>query len=209
MSFGLLWAANALLPGTVFSFMLVLFPRIIAVGISMRTLIGRNEAQPYPGSAAQSAPTGAADHDRGGDFPLLPRSVGRHEVAAANPSAPGGAFVTPWQKLRALPSYIEILTVPMALRVIRIAETAVRLRRNTGHRLNPPQKQLICPLRFSAWDAVFCVLLAASIAAGLYPVIAVSATFNHIPFKKESLTMSTANPNKLKSRTSSPLSCWL
>jgi energy-coupling factor transport system substrate-specific component len=29
-------------------------------------------------------------------------------------------------------------------------------------------------------------------------VIAVSATFNHIPFKKESLTMSTANPNKLK-----------
>ena len=34
-----------------------------------------------------------------------------------------GAFVTPWQKLRALPSYIEILTVPMALRVIRIAET--------------------------------------------------------------------------------------
>ena len=44
MSFGLLWAANALLPGTVFSFMLVLFPRIIAIGISMRTLIGRNEA---------------------------------------------------------------------------------------------------------------------------------------------------------------------
>ena len=30
MSFGLLWSANALLPGTVFSFMLVLFPRIIA-----------------------------------------------------------------------------------------------------------------------------------------------------------------------------------
>ena len=29
-------------------------------------------------------------------------------------------------------------------------------------------------------------------------MIAVSATFNHIPFKKESLTMSTANPNKLK-----------
>ncbi len=44
ISFGVLWAANAMLPGTVFSFMLVLFPRIIAVGISMRTLIGRNEA---------------------------------------------------------------------------------------------------------------------------------------------------------------------
>ena len=32
------------LPGTVFSFMLVLFPQIIAIGIAMRTLIGRSEA---------------------------------------------------------------------------------------------------------------------------------------------------------------------
>ena len=43
-SFAVLWTANALFPNTVFSFMLVLFPRIIAIGISMRTLIGRNEA---------------------------------------------------------------------------------------------------------------------------------------------------------------------
>ena len=33
------------------------------------------------------------------------------------------AFTTLFQKLRALPSYKEILTTPMALRVIRIAET--------------------------------------------------------------------------------------
>ena len=33
-----------------------------------------------------------------------------------------GAFVTPGQKLRALPSYIEILPLPMVLRVIGIAE---------------------------------------------------------------------------------------
>ena len=108
-----------------------------------------------------------------------------------------GAFVTPWQKLRALPSYIEILTVPMALRVIRHRRNAVRLRRNTGHRLNPPQKQL-------SVASVFCVGCCVLLPAGgidrrrPYPVIAVSATFNHIPFKKESLTMSTANPNKLK-----------
>lgn len=43
-SFGALWAANVLLPDTLFSFILVLFPRIIAIGISMMTLIGRNEA---------------------------------------------------------------------------------------------------------------------------------------------------------------------
>ena len=43
---------------------------------------------------------------------------------------------------------------------------AVRLRRNTGHRLNPPKSNYLS-LRFSAWDAVFCVLLAASVSAGL------------------------------------------
>ena len=76
-----------------------------------------------------------------------------------------GAFVTPWQKLRALPSYIEILTVPMALRVIRIAETRPPPPKH-GHRLNPPQKQLSVA---SVFCVGCCVLrpAAASIAAGL------------------------------------------
>ena len=85
----------------------------------------------------------------------------------------------------------------MALRVIRIAETLSASAETRGIDLTR-RKSNYLSLRFSAWDAVFCVLLAASIAAGLIPVIAVSATSNHIPFKKESLTMSTANPNKLK-----------
>ena len=165
MSFGLLWAANALLPGTVFSFMLVLFPRIIAIGISMRTLIGRNEA----------GRTLAALRDLhlperlimivavifrffpvlSGDMKLLRQSIRTR-----------GAFATPLQKLRALPSYIEILTVPMALRVIRIAETLSASAETRGIDLTR-RKSNYLSLRFSAWDAVFCVLLAASIAAGL------------------------------------------
>ena len=89
MSFGLLWAANALLPGTVFSFMLVLFPRIIAVGISMRTLIGRNEASRTLAALRNLRLPERLIMNRGGDFPLLPRSVGRHEVAAAIHPHPG------------------------------------------------------------------------------------------------------------------------
>ena len=165
MSFGLLWAANALLPGTVFSFMLVLFPRIIAVGISMRTLIGRNEA-----SRTLAALRNLRLPERlimivavifrffpvlSGDMKLLRQSIRTR-----------GAFVTPWQKLRALPSYIEILTVPMALRVIRIAETLSASAETRGIDLTR-RKSNYLSLRFSAWDAVFCVLLAASIAAGL------------------------------------------
>ena len=68
----MLWAANALLPGTVFSFMLVLFPRIIAVGISMRTLIGRNEASRTLAALRNLHLPEAIYHDRGSDLPLLP-----------------------------------------------------------------------------------------------------------------------------------------
>ena len=165
MSFGLLWAANALLPGTVFSFMLVLFPRIIAVGISMRTLIGRNEA-----SRTLAALRNLHLPERlimivavifrffpvlSGDMKLLRQSIRTR-----------GAFATPLQKLRALPSYIEILTVPMALRVIRIAETLSASAETRGIDLKR-RKSNYLSIRFSAWDVVFCVLLAASIAAGL------------------------------------------
>ena len=165
MSFGVLWAANALLPGTVFSFMFVLFLRIIAVGISMRTLIGRNEA-----SRTLAALRNLHLPERlimivavifrffpvlSGDMKLLRQSIRTR-----------GAFATPLQKLRALPSYIEILTVPMALRVIRIAETLSASAETRGIDLTR-RKSNYLSLRFSAWDAVFCVLLAASVSAGL------------------------------------------
>lgn len=100
LSFGALWAANALFPNTVFSFVLVLFPRIIAIGISMRTLIGRNEA-----SRTLAALRNMRLPERfimivavifrffpvlSGDMKLLRQSIRTR-----------GAFVTPWQKLRA------------------------------------------------------------------------------------------------------------
>lgn len=163
-SFGLLWAANALFPNTVFSFMLVLFPRIIAIGISMRTLIGRNEA-----SRTLAALRNMHLPERlimivavifrffpvmSGDMKLLQQSIRTR-----------GAFVTPWQKLRALPSYIEILTVPMALRVIRIAETLSASAETRGIDLKR-RKSNYLSLRFSVWDIVFCAILAMSVIAG-------------------------------------------
>lgn len=165
LSFAVLWAAGTLFPNTVFSFMLVLFPRIIAIGISMRTLIGRNEA-----SRTLAALRNMHLPERfimivavifrffpvlSGDMKLLRQSIRTR-----------GAFVTPWQKLRALPSYIEILTVPMALRVIRIAETLSASAETRGIDLKR-RKSNYLSLSFSAWDAVFCSLLAVSVAAGL------------------------------------------
>ncbi len=165
VSFGALWAANAFFPDTVFSFMLVLFPRIIAIGISMRTLIGRNEA-----SRTLAALRNMHLPERlimivavifrffpvlSGDMKLLRQSIRTR-----------GAFVTPWQKLRALPSYIEILTVPMALRVIRIAETLSASAETRGIDLRR-RKSNCLSLCFSPWDAVFGVILLAAVAVGL------------------------------------------
>lgn len=164
-SFGALWAANVLLPDTLFSFMLVLFPRIIAVGISMMTLIGRNEA-----SRTLAALRNMHLPERfimivavifrffpvlSGDMKLLRQSIRTR-----------GAFATLWQKLRALPSYIEILTVPMALRVIRIAETLSASAETRGIDLKR-RKSNFLSLRFSAWDILFFVVLTASVVAGL------------------------------------------
>ena len=163
--FGALWAANVLLPDTLFSFMLVLFPRIIAVGISMMTLIGRNEA-----SRTLAALRNMHLPERfiiivavifrffpvlSGDMKLLRQSIRTR-----------GAFVTLWQKLRALPSYIEILTVPMALRVIRIAETLSASAETRGIDLKR-RKSNFLSLRFSAWDILFFVVLTVSVVVGL------------------------------------------
>lgn len=164
-SFGALWAANVLLPDTLFSFILVLFPRIIAIGISMMTLIGRNEA-----SRTLAALRNMHLPERfimivavifrffpvlSGDMKLLRQSIRTR-----------GAFATLWQKLRALPSYIEILTVPMALRVIRIAETLSASAETRGIDLKR-RKSNFLSLRFSAWDILFFVVLTASVVVGL------------------------------------------
>lgn len=164
-SFGALWAANVLLPDTLFSFILVLFPRIIAIGISMMTLIGRNEA-----SRTLAALRNMHLPERfimivavifrffpvlSGDMKLLRQSIRTR-----------GAFVTLWQKLCALPSYIEILTVPMALRVIRIAETLSASAETRGIDLKR-RKSNFLSLRFSAWDILFFVVLTVSVVVGL------------------------------------------
>ena len=164
LSFTALWLAGTLLPNTVFSFMLVLFPRIIAVGISMRMLIGRNAA-----SRTLTALREMHLPERfimivavvfrffpvlSGDMKLLRQSIRTR-----------GAFATLLQKLKAFTSYIEILTVPMALRVIRIAETLSASAETRGIDLKR-RKSNYLSLDFSAWDIAFLFILAISVAAG-------------------------------------------
>ena len=160
-----LWGANELFPHTALSFALTLFPRVIAIGIAARTLIGKNEA-----SRTLTALRDMHLPERfimvcavifrffpvlAGDMKLLRQSIRTR-----------GVFSTFARKLRALPEYVEILTVPMAMRVIRIAETLSASAETRGIDLKN-RKSSYLSLRFSCWDAAFLLLLAAAVLAGI------------------------------------------
>ncbi len=166
VSFGALWTANGLLPNTAVSFLLVLFPRIIAIGIAMRTLIGRNEASRTLAALREMHLPKRLIMIAAVIFRFFPVLAGDRKLLGQSIRT-RGAFATPLQKLRALPSYIEILMVPMALRVIRIAETLSASAETRGIDLRV-RKSSDLSLRFSPWDLGACGVLAAAVAAGLF-----------------------------------------
>ena len=99
-------------------------------------------------------------------FRFFPGAVRGYEAAAAIHPAPGACSHRRFRSCKRCHPISKILTVPMALRVIRIAETLSASAETRGIDLTR-RKSNYLSLRFSAWDVVFCVLLAASIAAGL------------------------------------------
>ena len=162
----LLFGLNGLLSHTVVSFALMLFPRALAIWLSMNALIGRNEA-----SRTIAALRTIHIPERlimilsvmFRFFPVLSEDMKlmRQSVKTR------GAFVTFGQKLRSLPEYIEILTVPMALRVIRIAETLSASAETRGIALKGKRSSYVS-LRYGVWDLFVLLLLIAAVVVGLY-----------------------------------------
>ena len=77
-----------------------------------------------------------------------------------------GAFQTFFDKLKSLPEYVEILTVPIALRVIRIAETLSASAETRGIDLKRKKTSYIT-LDFGIADIILLILLTAAIAVGI------------------------------------------
>lgn len=161
----LLLGLNGLFSHTVVSFALMLFPRALAIWLSMNALIGRNEA-----SRTIAALRAIHIPERlililsvmFRFFPVLSEDMKlmRQSIRTR------GAFVTFSQKLRSLPEYIEILTVPMALRVIRIAETLSASAETRGIALKGKRSSYVS-LYYGVWDLLFFLLLIAAAAVGL------------------------------------------
>ena len=77
-----------------------------------------------------------------------------------------GAFTGFTQKLQHLPDYLEIFVVPMALRVIKIAETLSASAETRGIALKRKRSSYIA-LHFTVWDALFVCITLCSIWLGL------------------------------------------
>ena len=162
----LLLGLNSLFSHTVVSFALMLLPRALAIWLSMNALIGRNEA-----SRTIAALRAVHIPERlimilsviFRFFPVLSEDMKlmRQSIRTR------GAFVTLSQKLRSLPEYIEVLTVPMALRVIRIAETLSASAETRGIALKGKRSSYVS-LHYGAWDLLFFLLLIAAVVVGLY-----------------------------------------
>lgn len=161
----LLLGLNTLLPHTAVSFAFVFFPRALATGLVMYALIGRNEA-----SRTLAALRKIHTPEKlimicsviFRFFPVLSEDMKlmRQSVRTR------GAFETFIDKLKSLPEYIEILTVPMALRVIRIAETLSASAETRGIDLKRKKSSYVS-LSFGALDIITLLLLTAAIAVGL------------------------------------------
>lgn len=161
----LLFGLNGLFSYTVVSFALMLFQRALAIWLSMNALISRNEA-----TRTIAALRAIHIPERlililsvmFRFFPVLSEDMKlmRQSVRTR------GTFVTLSQKLRSLLEYIEVLTVPMALRVIRIAETLSASAETRGIALKGKRSSYVS-LHYGAWDLVFFLLLTAAVVVGL------------------------------------------
>ncbi|MCM1224551.1 MAG: ATP-binding cassette domain-containing protein [Lachnospiraceae bacterium] len=160
----LLSGFDALYPGTVLSFFANFFPRLMVTWLGLETIIGQDEATKTLAALRRLHIPEFLITVCSVVFRFFP--VLSHDIRLMGQSIKTrGVFYSVLEKLRALPEYMEILLVPMALRVIRIAEALSASAETRGISLKG-RRSSYPVLRFWAADAVFIVLLAGALLAG-------------------------------------------
>lgn len=163
--FSLLFLMNRLFPDSVMSFIAVYFPRLISAGLVFCTLIGRDEAARTIAALRKCHVPERVIMICSVVFRFFPTLS--EDMKLMNQSIETrGAFSSARQKLKALPEYIEIHTVPMALRVIRIAEALSASAETRGIDLKRKRSSYIS-LSFGVWDILFVVILIVAVIAGI------------------------------------------
>lgn len=163
--FSFLVLMNSLYPDTVISFIAVYFPRLISAGLVLCTLIGRDEAARTIAALRKCHISERIIMICSVVFRFFPTLS--EDMKLMNQSIETrGAFSSAVQKLKAFPEYIEIHTVPMALRVIRIAEALSASAETRGIDLKRKRSSYIS-VNFGVWDILFIVILIAAVIVGI------------------------------------------
>lgn len=163
--YSLLFLMGKLFADSVMSFIAVYFPRLLLAGLVLGTLIGRDEAARTVAALRKCHVPERIIMICSVVFRFFPTLS--EDMKLMNQSIETrGAFSSLQQKLKALPEYIEIHTVPMALRVIRIAEALSASAETRGIDLKRKRSSYIS-VSFGIWDILFIVILIIAVIAGI------------------------------------------
>ena len=161
----LLAGLNTLFPHGVFSFFAAFLPRFLVTWAGLETLIARNEAVKTLAALRKFHIPESLIMIISVIFRFFP-VISNDMKLMSQSIQTRGAFSSTAKRIFCFPEYIEILIVPVALRVIRIAETLSASAETRGIDLKCKRNSFVS-LQLGVWDVVFCVLIACAVITGL------------------------------------------
>ena len=161
----LLVVLNGVFPSGIFSFFASFFPRFLVTWAGLETLIARNEAVKTLAAFRKFHIPEKLIMIFSVIFRFFP-VISNDMKLMSQSIQTRGAFSGIWEKTRFFPEYIEILIVPLSLRVIRIAETLSASAETRGIDLKCKRNSFVS-LRFGIWDIVVLVLVVSAVITGL------------------------------------------
>ena len=161
----LLVVLNGVFPSGIFSFFASFFPRFLVTWAGLETLIARNEAVKTLAAFRKFHIPEKLIMIFSVIFRFFP-VISNDMKLMSQSIQTRGTFSRILEKIRFFPEYIEILIVPLSLRVIRIAETLSASAETRGIDLKCKRNSFVS-LRFGIWDIVVLVLVVSAVITGL------------------------------------------
>ena len=161
----LLVVLNGVFPSGIFSFFASFFPRFLVTWAGLETLIARNEAVKTLAAFRKFHIPEKLIVIFSVIFRFFP-VISNDMKLMSQSIQTRGAFSRILEKIRFFPEYIEILIVPLSLRVIRIAETLSASAETRGIDLKCKRNSFVS-IRSGIWDIVVLVMVVSAVITGL------------------------------------------
>ena len=161
----LLVVLNGVFPFGIFSFFASFFPRFLVTWAGLETLIARNEAVKTLAAFRKFHIPEKLIMIFSVIFRFFP-VISNDMKLMSQSIQTRGAFSRILEIIRFFPEYIEILIVPLSLRVIRIAETLSASAETRGIDLKCKRNSFVS-IRSGIWDIVVLVMVVSAVITGL------------------------------------------